>query len=131
MHVLHRHTGETSQKTYKCISRFERDTCCVLSQRAPSQAVLLRLSVARLLADLPLPEPLEFVAGVPTEDLSTDVLIVHPLKKKGAVEALQSVILGFCRIQDPFEQTAVFLGPWPATGPEAPGLLRASLVNTQ
>lgn len=91
--------------------------------------MLLGLSVACLLADLPLPEPLELMAAVPAEDLSTDVLIVHPLKRQGGVEALLSMILGFCRIQDPFEYS--FLTTPASHKAGDTGLLRASLVNTQ
>lgn len=82
--------------------------------------MLLGLSVARLLPDLPLPEPLELMAAVPAEDLSTDILIVHPLKRQGDIEALASVSLGFCRIQDPFEYSFLMTlashkagGTWP------------------
>lgn len=56
--------------------------------------MLLGLAVVCLFANLSLPEAFELVAGVPAEDLSADVLAVHPLKKKRGTEALPGMISG-------------------------------------
>lgn len=56
--------------------------------------MLLGLTVVCLFANLPLPEAFELVAGVPAEDLSADVLTVHPLEKKRGTEALPGMIPG-------------------------------------
>lgn len=85
-----------------------------LSQRAPSQAVLLRLTVVSLLADLPLPEALELVTGVPAEDLPAHVLVVHPLEEKMPAERSRTPFPGLSRVPTSFTRGTPQPGadPW-------------------